>query len=166
MSVFDWFKRRPSTSEESGSCCSHNAADTDTATLVEDRPETPADAVTEAEPAAAEAAVTTPAPRAPGDAAAEPVAEGESEEKEQDMGVFENLKTKAGDLLGQHGDKADKGVDKAAEVADRKTGGKHTDKIRDASDKTKEALGKAGEPSDAPAETPPPAAQPPAEPTV
>ncbi|MFF7242777.1 antitoxin [Embleya sp. NPDC008237] len=158
MSVFDWFKRRPSTSEESGSCCSQNAAGTDTATLVEDRPAPRTSAGAEAEPV--EAAATTPAPRAPGDAVAEQVATGASEE-EQDMGVFENIKAKAEGLLGQHGDKADKGIDKAAEAADRKTGGKHTDHIHGASDRAKEALGKTG--GDAPEATPP---GPPADPTA
>ncbi|MGW1997172.1 Rv0909 family putative TA system antitoxin [Embleya sp. NPDC001921] len=161
MSVFDWFKRRPSTSDESGPCCSHNAAGTDTATLVEDRPATPASPAAEAEPV--EATATTPAPRAPGDAAGEPVEAGASEE-ERDMGVFDNIKAKAEGLLGQHGDKVDKGVDKAAEVADRKTGGKHTDKIQGASGKAKEALGKAGGGApDATAEAAP-ESRPPAEP--
>ncbi|MFE2953418.1 antitoxin, partial [Embleya sp. NPDC059267] len=159
MSVFDWFKRRPSTAQESGSCCSQNPAGPDTATLVEDRPATQPSADAEAEPV--EAAATTPAPRTPGDAAAAQVAAGASE-KEQDMGVFDNIKAKAEGLLGQHGDKADKGIDKAAEMADRKTGGKHSDKIRGASDKAKEALDrKAG--GDAPEATPPaPPADPPA----
>ncbi|MET7303832.1 antitoxin [Embleya sp. NPDC005575] len=158
MSVFDWFKRRPSTSEESGSCCSQNAAGTETATLVEDRPATRASAGAEAEPV--EAAATTPAPLTPGDTAGEQVATGASEE-EQDMGVFDNIKAKAEGLLGRHGDKADKGIDKAAEVADRKTGGTHTDKIQGASDKAKESLRKTG--GDAPEATPP---GPPADPTV
>ncbi|MGC0416556.1 antitoxin [Embleya sp. AB8] len=164
MSVFDWFKRRPDTAEESGSCCSGNPAGADTATLVEDRPATPIDAVAEAEPVAA--AATTPAPRTAGDAAETSGRAGASE-KEQDMGVFDNIKAKAESLLGQHGDKAAKGVDKAAEVADEKTGGKHTEQIKGASDKAKEALGgkTEGEASDAAPETPP-APQPPAEPSA
>jgi hypothetical protein len=36
---------------------------------------------------------------------------------------------KAKDLLRQHGDKVDQGLDKAAELVDQKTGGKHRDKI-------------------------------------
>ncbi|MYW05846.1 antitoxin [Streptomyces sp. SID3343] len=84
------------------------------------------------------------------------------------MGVFDNLKAKAEGLLGQHGDKADKGIDKAADIADTKTGGKHTDKIRSASDKAKEGLGKAGDkgpgPDAAPQAAPP--TQPPADPTA
>jgi hypothetical protein len=161
VSVFDWFKRRPSTAQESGSCCSHNAAGTDTATLVEDRPAAPADAVAEAEQATAPTAATTPAPRTPGDAVVASAAEGDGKE-EQDMGVFENLKAKAEDLLGQHGDKADKGVDKAADIADAKTGGKHTDTIHGASDKAKEALGEVGDKG--PEAAPP--AQPPTDPTA
>ncbi|MYS80419.1 antitoxin [Streptomyces sp. SID5474] len=77
------------------------------------------------------------------------------------MGVFNTIKAKAEGLLGQHGDKADKGIDKAAEIADRKTGGKHTDTIHGASDKAKESLGKAG--GEEPEATPP---GPPADPTV
>jgi uncharacterized protein YjbJ (UPF0337 family) len=165
VSVFDWFKRRPSTSEESGSCCSRNAAGTDTATLVEDRPAAPADAVTEAEPAAVPTPATAPAPRTPGDAGVDGVLAGDSEE-EQDMGVFDNLKAKAEGLLGQHGDKVDKGVDKAADLADTKTGGKHTERIRSASGQAKESLGKVGDkgPGAAPDATPP--TQPPTDPTV
>jgi hypothetical protein len=40
-----------------------------------------------------------------------------------------NLFGKAKDFLRQHGDKVDQGLDKAAEIVDQKTGGKHRDKI-------------------------------------
>ncbi|MFE5327698.1 hypothetical protein ACFRCG_15065 [Embleya sp. NPDC056575] len=65
MSVFDWFKRRPDTTETGGSCCSGDTAGTDTATLVEDRPGTPAEGHAVA---GTGEAVAAPAPRAAGDA--------------------------------------------------------------------------------------------------
>ncbi len=43
------------------------------------------------------------------------------------MGFMDKVK----DMLGQHGDKA-------GETVDRKTGGKHSDKIRSGTDKAKE----------------------------
>jgi hypothetical protein len=52
---------------------------------------------------------------------------------------FDELKDKAKDELGQHGDQADQGVDKAKEFADEKTGGKHADQIGNAADKLKES---------------------------
>jgi hypothetical protein len=51
---------------------------------------------------------------------------------------FDELKDKAKDMLGQHGDQADQGVDKAKQFADQKTGGKHTDQLDSASDKIKQ----------------------------
>jgi hypothetical protein len=53
------------------------------------------------------------------------------------MGLDE-LKDKAKDMLGQHADHADKGVDKAREAIDDKTGGKYADQLDNASDKAKE----------------------------
>ena len=42
------------------------------------------------------------------------------------MGIFD----KAKDLLNEHSDKVDQGIDKAAELIDQKTGGQHTEQIR------------------------------------
>ena len=42
------------------------------------------------------------------------------------MGIFD----KAKDLLNEHNDKVDQGIDKAAEIIDQKTGGEHTEQIR------------------------------------
>ena len=42
---------------------------------------------------------------------------------------------KAKDLVGKNADKADDAIDKAADVIDDKTGGKHTDKIANATGK-------------------------------
>lgn len=52
------------------------------------------------------------------------------------MGLFD----KAKDLVGDNADKIEDAIDKAAEVADDKTGGKHTDKIDAAADKAKDLI--------------------------
>ncbi|MGI8458605.1 MAG: antitoxin [Propionibacteriaceae bacterium] len=41
------------------------------------------------------------------------------------MGIFD----KAKDLIGQHNDKVDQGIDKAGDVVDQKTGGTHGSQI-------------------------------------
>ncbi|WP_052397071.1 antitoxin [Streptomyces sp. NRRL F-5123] len=48
-------------------------------------------------------------------------------------------KGKAGGLARQHGDKIESGIDKAAQVADSKTGGKYSDKISSGAGKAKGA---------------------------
>lgn len=48
-------------------------------------------------------------------------------------------KGKAGGLARQHGDKVESGIDKAARMADSKTGGKYSDKISSGADKAKNA---------------------------
>lgn len=45
------------------------------------------------------------------------------------MGMFDEAKDKAQDLLGEHGDQAEAGLDKAGEYVDDKTGGQHSDQI-------------------------------------
>jgi antitoxin protein of toxin-antitoxin system len=57
------------------------------------------------------------------------------------MGLFDKIKDKAAQMAGQHGDKAEEGIDKAAEFADEKTGGKHSDKIDTGAQKAKDAMG-------------------------
>lgn len=54
---------------------------------------------------------------------------------------FDEMKDKAKDLLGQHSDQAEQGIDKASEFADEKTGGKHSDQIDKLADQAKERLG-------------------------
>ena len=44
-------------------------------------------------------------------------------------------------LLGQHSDKAEKGINKAGDMIDRKTGGKYSDKIDSVQEKAKDMLG-------------------------
>jgi len=58
------------------------------------------------------------------------------------MGFLDNAKNKLNDAVDQHGDKISDGIDKAAALADEKTGGKHTDKIESATGKAKDALDK------------------------
>ena len=54
---------------------------------------------------------------------------------------FDEMKEKAKDMLGQHGDKAEEGIDKARDFADEKTGGKHSDQLDKAADQAKNRLG-------------------------
>jgi hypothetical protein len=53
---------------------------------------------------------------------------------------FDELKNKAKDVIGQHGDKVDQGVERAGQFADEKTGGKHGEHIDKGEDKLKEGL--------------------------
>ena len=52
------------------------------------------------------------------------------------MGIFD----KAKDLLNEHSDKVDQGIDKAAEVIDQKTGGQHTEQINQGAEQAKRAM--------------------------
>jgi hypothetical protein len=54
------------------------------------------------------------------------------------MGIFD----KAKDLAAGHSDKIEQGIDKAAEIADAKTGGEHTDKIEQGAESAKDQAGK------------------------
>ena len=56
------------------------------------------------------------------------------------MGMFDNLKDKASDLVNEHGDQVGQGLDKAAEFADEKTGGQYGDKIDQGADFAKDQL--------------------------
>ncbi len=58
------------------------------------------------------------------------------------MGFLDNAKDKLTRAVDQHGDKISGGIDKAAAMADKKTGGKHHDKIVKAQAKGKDALDK------------------------
>ncbi len=53
------------------------------------------------------------------------------------MGIFD----KAKDVLNQHPDKIDEGLDRAAGIADQRTGGKHADQIDQGVDVAKKKLG-------------------------
>ena len=56
------------------------------------------------------------------------------------MGIFD----KAKDLLNEHSDKVDQGIDKAAELIDQKTGGQHTEQIDQAAEQAKQAMDNTG----------------------
>lgn len=58
------------------------------------------------------------------------------------MGFLDKLKGKATKAVDQHGDKIAKGIDRAADAADRRTGGKHGDKIAKGRTQAKSALDK------------------------
>ncbi len=57
------------------------------------------------------------------------------------MGIFD----KAKDLLNEHSDKVDQGIDKAAQLIDQKTGGQHTGQIDQATEQAKRAMDKTGD---------------------
>ncbi|HWD03824.1 MAG TPA: antitoxin [Amycolatopsis sp.] len=56
-------------------------------------------------------------------------------------GMFDQAKDKVQEFAGQHEDKVGEGVDKAADYADERTGGKHGDQIHQGADKLKERFG-------------------------
>lgn len=56
------------------------------------------------------------------------------------MGMMDNMKQKAKEAAAQHGDKIDQAMDKAAELAKEKTGGRHDDKIDKGVEKGKQAV--------------------------
>ena len=55
------------------------------------------------------------------------------------MGMMDEMKDKAKDAAGQHGDKIDEGMDKAGQAAKDKTGGKHDEQIDQGVERGKEA---------------------------
>lgn len=58
------------------------------------------------------------------------------------MGFLDDAKKKLTDAVDDHGDKIADGLDKAAALADDKTGNKHTDKLETAVGKAKDGLDK------------------------
>ena len=56
------------------------------------------------------------------------------------MGFFDKLRKGATKAVDQHGDKIARGLDKAADAADKKTKGKYSGQIRTGLGKTKEGL--------------------------
>ncbi len=57
------------------------------------------------------------------------------------MGFMDSAKglfSKGKDMAAEHGDKIQDGIDKAADVADDKTGGKYSDKIDTGAEKAKD----------------------------
>jgi hypothetical protein len=77
------------------------------------------------------------------------------------MGIFDSLKKKATKAVDEHGDKIAKGIDKAADLADKKTQGKHSGQLDKAAGAAKDGLDKLdGRDDDIP--PPSPRTQPPA----
>lgn len=57
------------------------------------------------------------------------------------MGLMDNMKDKASELAGQHGDKADGAVDQAGDFVDEKTDGKYADKVDQGQQAAKDRFG-------------------------
>jgi hypothetical protein len=62
--------------------------------------------------------------------------------KDDDVGLFDKFKKKATELAEDHGDQIDTGIDKAADFADDKTGGKYSDKIESGAEAAKDFVEK------------------------
>jgi hypothetical protein len=60
------------------------------------------------------------------------------------MGAMDNMKDKAKEAAGQHGEKVDEGIDKAGQMAKEKTGGQHDEKIDKGVDKAQQAADEFG----------------------
>jgi hypothetical protein len=58
------------------------------------------------------------------------------------MSFLDKARAAVGDAVDKHGDKIAAGLDKAATLADQKTGGKHSATIAQGAAKAKEALGR------------------------
>ena len=84
------------------------------------------------------------------------------------MGFLDKFKAKATEVVDKHGDNVSSGLDKAGELVDKKTGGKHHDKIDKAKSTAGDALdkldGKNDDIPDDPPSTPPPGSPPPGSP--
>jgi hypothetical protein len=80
------------------------------------------------------------------------------------MSKFGGLMGKAKDLVSQNRDKVEAGLDKAGDIVDQKTGGKHHDKIEKALDKADEGLDKWAPDAKAAPQEPAPPQEPPAAP--
>ena len=61
---------------------------------------------------------------------------------------FDEIKDKLSDAVKQHGDRIDKGIDKAAEFVDEKTGGRYSEHIDAGVEKAKDALDSLSESGD------------------
>ncbi|HEY4314006.1 MAG TPA: antitoxin [Actinomycetes bacterium] len=75
------------------------------------------------------------------------------------MGIFDKLKKNVEKAVDEHGDQIATGIDKAAAMADKKTGGKHEGQIETGAAKAKDALdsldGKDDDIADGPGTAPP-----------
>lgn len=163
MGVFDWFRRQAKgTGGMSGSGVAAQAPDvpehlsTSVGVIVEERPAAECCRV----PAQESAGCDHPVEAAQGAAAAalatvpQPAGADREPEGEHDMGLMDTIKQK----LAPHHDKAEQGVDKAADMIDEKTGGKYSGQIDKGAEQAKSALG--------PDEGRPEGVQPPADPAA
>jgi MT0933-like antitoxin protein len=77
----------------------------------------------------------------------------------QSMGFLDRFRRKTTDVVDDHGEKIGEGIDKAADVADDKTGGKYSQQIDSGADKAKDTLdsldGKDDDIADKPSAPPP-----------
>ncbi|GGU13902.1 MULTISPECIES: antitoxin [Streptomyces] len=64
------------------------------------------------------------------------------------MGIMDKLK----EMMGQHPDKTQQGIDRAGDMVDKRTGNKHADKVDRAQQHMKDRLGR----KDSPEQPPPP----------
>jgi len=75
------------------------------------------------------------------------------------MGIFDKLKKNVEKAVDEHGGQIATGIDKAAAMADKKTGGKHEGQIETGAAKAKDALdsldGKDDDIADTPGTVPP-----------
>ena len=58
------------------------------------------------------------------------------------MGFLDKFKKKAAEVAEEHGDQIEAGIDKAADFADDKTGGKYSDKIESGAEAAKDFVEK------------------------
>lgn len=54
------------------------------------------------------------------------------------MGLFDEIKDKASELIQGHGDQVDDAIDKAGDVVDEKTGGQYAEHVDTAQEKAKD----------------------------
>lgn len=64
------------------------------------------------------------------------------------MGFLDKMKGKATQMVDKHGDQIAGGLDKAADLVDKKTKGKYRDKIATGNQKAKDALDKLDDKND------------------
>jgi hypothetical protein len=58
------------------------------------------------------------------------------------MSAFDNIKDKGQDLVDNHGEQVDQGIDKAGDLVDQHTGGGHSGQIDQGEDKLRDGLDK------------------------
>ena len=64
------------------------------------------------------------------------------------MSAFDNIREQGENLVEQHGEQADAGIDKAGDFVDEKTGGGHSEQIDQGAKRAKDALDQLGDRDD------------------